>query len=128
LKKAPFIILSGLATAVVIGAALQLPARFRLESASPSGGSYVRGLKFQGRDAHAMDGMLRLFVSHDHSEFKQQTSIPWGRNLAIEWNESRDGDVFVVEKDGHDLIEFHILGSAFQCTKGSEYLAPDPYE
>ncbi len=72
--------------------------------------------------------MLRLFVSHDQSEMKQQTSIPFGRDLAIEWKESPAGDAFVIEKDGRDLMEIHINGSVLECTKGAEYLAPDPYE
>ena len=128
MKKGLLILLPILAIAVVIGAVLLLPARFRLESGSPSGDSYVRGLRFKGQTPHAMDGTLRLFVSHKQSEMKQQTSIPWGRGLAIEWKESQNGDVFVVEKNGRDLVEFHIDGSALQCTKGTEHLAPDPYE
>lgn len=71
MKKALLIILLVLAGAVVIGAVLVLPVRFRLESTSPSGDSQVRGLRFKGQSPHALDGMLRLFVSHDQSEMKQ---------------------------------------------------------
>jgi len=128
MKKALRITLSVLAVAVAIGAVLVLPWRFRLESASPSGDSYVSGLRFEGQNAHTLDGTLRLLVSHKQSGLKQQTSIPWSRGLAIEWKESQKGDVFVVEKNGRDLIEFHIDGSGLRCAKGAEHLAPDPYE
>jgi hypothetical protein len=128
MKKTRNIVLPLVLAGVCVVAVLFLPARFRLQSESPSGDFFVWGLKFQGRNAHAQDGTLRLFVSNDQLEIKQQTSIPWGWGLAIKWKESEQGEVFVIKKNGRELIEFLILGSALQCTKGAAYLAPDPYQ
>lgn len=123
-----FIALPILVIAILGCAVLALPVRFRLESSSPSGNSQVRGLRFQGQSAHALNDTLRLFVSHNQTDSRQQTIIPWGRDLAIKWNEVEPVDTFVVEKDGRDLVEFQIAGSVLTCTKGVEYLAKDPYE
>lgn len=86
------------------------------------------GLRFQGQKPQALDGTLRLFVSYDHTEIKKQTSIPWGRDLAIKWKASSSEDVFAVEKNGVSMIEFQIAGPDLKCIKGEAYLAADPYQ
>jgi len=74
-----------------------------------------------------LDGTLRLFVTHHQKETRQQTSIPWGRDLAIRWQESPPGEAFVVEKGGRALIGFKVVDSGLKCTLGAENLADDPY-
>jgi hypothetical protein len=127
--KKPLLILATL-IAVGIGAVVVWndPVRFRLESTSPSGNSHVMGLRFQGQNTHALDGTLRLFVSGNKSESKLQTSIPWGRDLAIKWKESNQNEAFVVAKKGRAMIELQINGSELKCTKGTEHLVDDPYK
>jgi len=129
MKRALLIVVAVLVSAIVAVFVLGFPGRFRLQSVSPSGNSHVVGLRFQGRNTHELDGTLRLFVvSHDQIESKQQTSIPWGRDLAIKWRESKQGEIFVVEKKGRAVIEFQIDSSQLTCTKGAENLADDPYK
>lgn len=128
MKRTLIIVVPLLAAAIVAVVVLSLPVRFRLQSVSPSGNSHVVGLQFKGQNTHALDGTLRLFVFHDQTESKQQTSIPWGRDLAIKWRESKQDEVFMVEKKGRTVIEFQINGSKLTCTKGTENLADDPYK
>ncbi len=126
MKKTLLIGLSlGLVVTVAL-AVLGIPMRFNLQSTSPSG-TYVTGLRFQARKPHALDGTLRLFVYHDDTEIKQQTSIPWGRDLAIQWKANDHGEIFVVEKGSVSMAEFQVAGSELKCIKGEKYLAADPY-
>lgn len=66
-------------------------------------------------------------MTHHQKETRQQTSIPWGRDLAIRWQESPPGEAFVVEKGGRALIGFKVVDSGLKCTLGAENLADDPY-
>lgn len=126
MKNRWFIILALLAIVITV-AALPGFARFRLESKSPSGNSKVVGLRFQGQKPHPLDGTLRLFVTHHQKETRQQTSIPWEKDVAIRWQENSQGEAFVVEKSGRALIGFKVDDSGLKCTLGAENLADDPY-
>lgn len=95
---------------------------------SPSGDARVVGLRFQGSNPNALDGTLRLFVYRDEVDMRQQTTIPWSRDLRITWKEGSGAEVFVVEEDGHPQLEFQIHPSGIECSKGREFLAADPYE
>lgn len=128
MKKPLLILAPFLAVGICAVAVCSYPVRFRLESTSPSGNSHVRGLRFQGQNTHALDGTLRLFVSDDNSESKLQTSIPWGRDLAIKWKEINQNEAFVVEKKGRAMIELQINGSDLKCKMGAENLVDDPYK
>jgi hypothetical protein len=112
---------------IVAVAVLTIPLRFRLESESPSGKARVVGLQFQGSNPNALDGTLRLFVYYDQMEARQQTRVPWGRDLKIVWKKVPDPETFVVEKDGRPDLEFQIHASGIECIKGGEKLAGDPY-
>lgn len=107
---------------------LSVPIRFRLESDSPDGKARVVGLRFKGSKPHALDGTLRLFVFCDQLEARQQTRIPWGRDLKIAWKRGPKPEVFVVARNGHPQIEFQIRPSGIECIMGRELLAPDPYQ
>lgn len=114
--------------AILAIALLSKPLRFRLESNSPSGTARVVGLRFQGSKPTAMDGTLRLFVYSDQTELKQQTKIPWGRDLKISWTKGSGPEAFVVEKNGNPRLEFQIHSTGIECIKGEEFLAADPYK
>ena len=107
---------------------LTRPLRFRLESTSPSGKARVVGLRFQGSKPNALDGTLRLLVYFDQTEARQQTTVPWGKDLNIVWRNSPDAETFAVEKHGQPNLEFQIRPSGIECVKGREYLAADPYK
>ena len=113
---------------IVAVALLTMPLRFRLESESPSGKARVVGLRFQGSNPNALDGTLRLFVDCDEMGARQQTTVPWDRDLRIVWKNDPDPETFVVEKNGHPHLEFQIHASGIECIKGGEYLAADPYK
>ena len=113
---------------IVAVALLTRPLRFRLESQSPSGKARVVGLRFQGSNPNALDGTLRLFVYCDQTETRQQTTVPWGRDLKIVWKNDPDPETFVVEKNGRPNLEFQIHASGIECIKGGGYLAADPYK
>lgn len=115
----------GVLSAVVLDG---LPGRFRLESMSPSGDARVVGLRFQGSSPNALDGTLRLFVYRDEMDTRQQTTIPWSRDLRITWKEGSGAEAFVVEQNGHPQLEFQIHPSGIECSRGRELLAADPYE
>jgi hypothetical protein len=115
--------------AVILAVALlSKPLRFRLESNSPSGTARVVGLRFQGTKPTALDGTLRLFVYRDQTEIKQQTKIPWDRDLKILWKKGSGPESFVVEKNDNPLLELQIHSSGIECIKGEEFLAADPYK
>jgi len=128
MKRTLLIIFPICAVAIVATVMFVLPVRFRLESTSPSGNLHVRGLRFQGQNAHTLDGTLRLFVTDNKLEINQQTLIPWGSDLAIKWRDSKQGEVFAVEKKGRAVIEFQFIGDGLKCTNGAEYLTDDPYK
>lgn len=113
---------------IVAVALLMMPLRFRLESESLSGKARVVGLQFQGSNPNALDGTLRLFVYCDQMETRQQTTVPWGRDLKIVWKNDPAAETFVVEKNGCPNLEFQIQASGIECIKGGEYLAADPYK
>jgi hypothetical protein len=113
--------------AVVAAVAFGPSIRFRLQSTSPSGRLQVTGQQFKGQIPHALDGTLRLIVSNDRTDMKQQTSIPWNRNLAIKWVGNEETNTFVVTKNGSALIEFQVLDPDLRCVSGNEHLAADPY-
>ena len=106
---------------------LKGPLRFQLHSKSPSGDARVVGLRFQGRESTVLDGKLRLFVYHDQMETRQQTMIPWSRDLRIVWRKGSVPEAFVVEEDGIPQLEFQLHPSGIECSKGREFLAADPY-
>jgi hypothetical protein len=114
--------------AILAGVMLSVPLRFTLESTSPSGNARVVGLRFQGSKPHVLDGTLRLFVYRDELETRQQTRIPWGRDLKIAWKRGSEPEAFVVERNGHPQMEFQIRQSGIECSMGRELLAPDPYK
>lgn len=128
MKRALLIALPILAITIGAVGIFLFPARLRLASTSPSGKSHVSGLRFQGQSANPLDGTLRLIVTHNQAQIKQQTILPWGRDLAIQWRTSNEDDIFTVEKEGCAVIELQIHGCELKCTKGNEYLADDPYE
>ena len=57
----------------------------------------------------------------------QQTSIPWGRDLVVKWENTGPSETFVVKKNGDAMVEFQVRGSDLKCVRGNEYLAVDPY-
>lgn len=113
---------------IVAATLLTRPLRFRLESESPSGKARVVGLRFHGRNPNALDGTLRLFVYGEQTETRQQTTVPWGRDLEIVWKKVPDPETFVVERNGRPNLEFQIHASGIECIQGGEYLAADPYK
>lgn len=127
MKKSLLLVFAVAATIILSAGLISFPTRFRLQSNSPSGRIQVEGLRYEGRNFHALDGTLRLFVSHDGSELKQQTSIPWGRDLKIRWEAGNGGEAFVVEKNRRALMKFEVRNSNLKCIKGEEFLAEDPY-
>ncbi len=106
-----------------------MPGRFRLESVSPDKHYRVIGLPFKGSEPHPLDGALRLSIYRDGSELKkQQTSLPFGRDLKIVWKQppAPGIDVFKIEKDEVTLMTFQVLDQGLRCLGGSDYLEPDP--
>ncbi|WP_035613925.1 hypothetical protein [Haloferula sp. BvORR071] len=116
--------------AMVIGTVVLfcVPIRFRVEAWSPSGRTLAYGLCYEGSEAPALDGCLRLLVQQDEGmDARQQTSIPWERDLKIGWKTGHEEEVFVVEKGGRALMEFQLGSDGLKCIKGKELLADDPY-
>jgi len=128
MKKKLLIIAPLLVAGIVLFFIGGLPIRFKLESTSPSGKSHVTGLRFEGKNTHALDGTLRLFVFVNKKESRLHTSIPFERDLAIKWKENSQNEAFAIEKKGHAIIEFEINGSDLKCTKGVENLVDDPFK
>lgn len=101
-----------------------MPARFRLESTSPSGAVVVRGLRFEGRQARDLDGTLRLYIG----EHKRQTTIEWSDQLAIAWVAGVPVETFEVRQRGDVLMRWRVENDLISCVEGENYLASDPYQ
>jgi hypothetical protein len=118
-----------IATTICVMAALAyyvlfVPIRFRLESTSPSGKVEVRGLRFQGRAPHDLDGTLRLYIG----DFKQQTTIEWTDKLSVSWDINAPSETFEVLQGDDLLMRWQVLDGHASCIKGEGYLTADPYK